>query len=161
MSVTFNFGALSQKTGVTKTIKPWDYAAGFRIQSDNGSVAKMTGILTPLDKKTTIKVTLDRIANVYSTLADNTVPVAEQSANVTGQTVFVELKTIATRVHEEKTIQIPMVSRIELRLPNDAEIAESDVEALIFATYAALCDGSGNSIVLTEKMRGALTPVGI
>ena len=161
MSVTFNFGTGSQATAVSKSMKPWNYSAAFRIQSDNGSVARMTDILTPLDKKTTIKVSLDRIANVYSTLADNAVPVAEQSANVSGQTVFVELKTIATRVDGNVTIQVPMVSRLELRLPNDANIAESDVEALVMATYAALCDNTGNCIVTSEKMRGALTPVGL
>jgi hypothetical protein len=54
-----------------------------------------------------------------------------------------------------------MVARIELRIPNDSAIAESDINTLVLATYAALCDASGNPVVVTEKMRGALTPAGI
>lgn len=161
MSISFNFG--SGATGAAKTLSlaPWAYADAFRTISDNGSVARMTDILAPLDKKTTIKVSLDRIANVYATLADGNIPVAEQSSNTSGQTVFCELKTIATKTVGTTVVQLPMVARIELRLPNDADIAESDVNTLILATYAALCDEEGNPTVVTEKMRGALTPTGI
>jgi hypothetical protein len=162
MAISFQFGAASQEvTPVTKNLYPWDYAAAFRIISDNGSVARMTDIVAPLDMKTSVKISLANIANVYSTLADGTVPTANQSANVTGSTVFCELKTIATKVVDSVTIQIPLVSRIELRIPNDAEISEADITTLVMATFAALCDNSGNPIVVTEKMRGALTPAGI
>lgn len=161
MAISFNFGSGSQGNAVAKNLYPWAYTTAIRVISDNGSIARMTDILAPLDKKTTIKVTLEKIANVYTTLADGSVPVAEQSANVTGQTVFVELKTIATKVVDGLTYQLPMVSRIELRLPNDADIAESDILSLVMATFAALCDAAGTSTVVTEKMRGALTPVGI
>lgn len=161
MAISFNFGTSAQGTGVTKTLKPWAYSSAFRIISDSGSLARMTDILAPLDKVTTAKVTLDKIANVYTTLADGAVPLSSQNANVTGHTVFVELKTIATKVVGTNTIQLPMVSRIELRLPDDADIAESDIDTLILATYGLLCDAAGNTTVVTEKMRGALTPVGI
>lgn len=161
MSISFNFGTGAQGADVAKVLKPWAYSAAFRVITDNGALARMTDIVAPLDMKTTVKVTLAKISNVYSTLADGTVPVAEQSANVTGQTVFVELKTIATKIVGDQTIQIPMVSRIELRLPNDADITESDVEQLVMATYGFLCDDSGNPTVVTEKMRGALTPAGL
>lgn len=161
MAISFKFGTGAQGTGVTKTLLPWAYTAAFRTVSDSGSLARMTDILAPLDKKTTLKVTLDKIANVYSTLADNSVPIAAQSANVSGHTVFVELKTIATKTVGTDEIQLPMVARIELRLPDDADIAETDIDTLILAAYAGLCGSTGTPVVVTEKMRGALTPVGI
>lgn len=161
MAILFNFGTSSQNVGVTKTLKPWNYSGAFRIISDSGTLARMTNILSPLDKVTTAKVTLEKIANVYTTLAGGTVPIAAQNACVSGHTVFVELKTIATKVVNSVTIQLPMVSRLELRLPDDADIAEADIESLVLATYALLCDSAGLPTVVTEKMRGALTPVGI
>lgn len=161
MAISYNFGSGAQGTAVPTNLYPWAYTTAFRIISDNGSIARMTDILAPLDKKTTIKVTLEKIANVYTTLADGTVPVAEQSANVSGQTVFCELKTIATKTVGDVTVQLPIVSRIELRLPNDADIAEADITKIVMATFASLCDASGSPTVVTEKMRGALTPSGI
>lgn len=161
MAILFNFGTSSQNVGVTKTLKPWNYAGAFRIVSDSGTLARMTNILSPLDKITTAKVTLEKIANVYTTLAGGTVPLLAQNSNVSGHTVFAELKTIATKVVGTATIQLPMVARLELRLPDDADIAETDIDTLILATYALLCDSAGLPTVVTEKMRGALTPVGI
>lgn len=164
MAILFHFGTSAQGVGVTKTLKPWDYAKAFRIISDSGTLARMTNILSPLDKVTTAKVTLDKIANVYTTLAGGTVPLAAQNACVSGHTVFVELKTIATKVigtTPPVTVQLPMVARLELRLPDDADIAEADIESLVFATYGLLCDSTGLPVVVTEKMRGALTPIGI
>lgn len=160
MAISFHFGAATN-TGVAKSLLPWKFTTAFRAITDNGSMARMTDILSPLDMQITLKVTNTKIANVYATLADGTVPVESQNANTSGHTVFAELKTIATKVVGADTIQLPMVGRIELRLPDDAEIAESDVETLVLATWAALCDSSGVSSVVTEKMRGALTPAGI
>lgn len=162
MAIAFQFGAGAQSgTAVNKGLKPWQYTAAFRKISDNGNVARVSDILSPLDIKTTGKVTLEKIANVYTTLADGTVPVANQSTNTSGGTVFAELKTIATKVVGTDTVYIPMVGRIELRLPNDPDITEADVETLILATYGLLCDSTGNAKVVTEKLRGALTPAGI
>lgn len=162
MAISWHFGTGAQGTAVSKSLLPWAYSSAFRIMTDNGQLARMSDIKAPLDKKTTVKITLDKIANVYSTLADNSVPLACQSANVTGATVFAELKTITTKTLTDGTvIQLPMVGRIELRLPNDADIAESDIESLVLATYAALCDDAGSPVVVTEKIRGALTPAGI
>lgn len=161
MAISFNFGAGAVGTGVTKTLLPWNYTNAFRIISDSGSLARMTDKLAPLDKKTTAKVTLEKIANVYQTLGGGTIPVAAQSASTAGHTVFVELTTIATKLVGTVTIQLPMVSRIEIRLPDDADIAESDIDTLVMATYALLCDSAGIPTVVSEKMRGALTPVGI
>lgn len=161
MAISFQFGSGAQKTAINVSLQPWDYAAAFRTISDNGSNARMTDILAPLDKKTSVKVSLSQIANVYTTLAEGTVPVAEQSANPTGATVFVELKTIATKVVGSATIQIPLVSRIELRIPFDSEITEADITKLVMATFAALCNDAGAPVVVTEKMRSALLPKGI
>lgn len=161
MAISFQFGTGAQGTTVSKSLLPWNYSTAFRIISDSGQLARMTDILSPLDKMTTAKVTLEKIANVYTTLAGGTVPLIAQNANTVGHTVFVELRTIATKIVGTAVIQLPMVSRIELRLPDDADIAESDVEKLVMATYGLLCDSLGNPTVVTEKMRGALTPVGI
>lgn len=164
MAISFKFGTGATGVALTAPLSPWAYTAAFRIISDNGSIARMTDILAPLDMKTTVKVTLDKIANVYTTLADGTVPISEQNSNTSGQTVFCELKTIATKPSLDPTlrdIQLPMVARIELRLPNDASITEADVQTLVMATWASLCDASGVSNVVSEKMRGALTPAGI
>lgn len=161
MSIAFNFGAGATGTAVNKSLAPWAWLTAYRTISDTGSIARMADILAPLDKRTTIKVSLSKIANVYSTLANDTVPLDEQSSNTSGQTVFTELTTLATKTVGGKTIQLPMQGRIELRLPNDADISESDVTTLVMATFAGLCDASGSPVVVTEKMRGALTPVGI
>lgn len=161
MAISFNFGSGATGTAKALSMPPWNYTTAFRNVSDNGSVARMTDILASLDKRTVVKLSVDKIANVYTTLADGTVPIAEQSSNTSGQTVFCELKTIATKTVGEQTVQLPMVSRIELRIPNDSTIAESDINTLVLATYAALCDATGSPVVVTEKMRGALTPAGI
>jgi len=161
VAISFNFGSGTQGAGVTKTLAPWAYATAFRITADNGSAAQMTDIVAPLDKKTTAKVTLTKIANVYQTLANNEIPVANQSGNTSGGTIFAELKTIATKTVGAQEVMIPLVGRIELRIPNDADIAESDIEKLVMATYGLLCDATGSPVVVAEKLRGALTPAGI
>lgn len=161
MAVTFQFGAKALGEAISDSRHPWNYTNAVRIISDSGSSARMTDILSPLDMKTTFKVTLSKIANVYTTLADGTVPVAQQNANTSGGTIFAELKTVATKVVGDDTIQLPMVGRIELRLPNDSAITETDVDLLVKATYGILCDANGDPTVVTEKLRGALTPAGI
>lgn len=160
MAIAFEFGA-AMETAITPNLYPWNYADAFRVISDNGSIARMTDILAPLDMRTTIKVTVDKIANVYTTLADGNVPAENQLVNVSGQTVFCELKTIATETIDSVEYQLPMVARVELRLPNSSLITEANVLTLILAAVAGLCDDSGVPTVVTEKMRGALTPAGI
>lgn len=161
MGISFNFGTGAQGATVNKALAPWLYSDAIRIISDNGSLAKLADIKSPLDKQTTIKISLDKIANVYTTLANGTIPVAAQSANTSGSSLFVEVKTVATKTDGTTTIQLPMVARIEIRVPNDADIADTDIDTLILAAYASLCDSSGACKVVTEKLRGALTPVGI
>lgn len=161
MAISFQFGSGAQGTATTKAFSPWAYTTAFRTISDNGSQARMADILSPLDKKTTAKVTLEKIANVYTTLADGAVPVANQSSNTSGGTVFAELKTIATKTDGLNTVFIPMVARVEVRVPNDPDITGSDIETLVMAAYGLLCDASSSNTVITEKLRGALTPAGI
>lgn len=159
MAIAFQFGS-AFNTPVNKSLAPWKYDTAVRVVQNQGSLVKLTDILAPLDKQTSMKLTSTRIANVYNTLADGSVPVAEQSSNTSGTSVFVELKTVATRAGavEDTTVQLPMVARIELRLPNDAEIAEADITTLVMATFALLCDDAGAPVVVTQKMRGALAP---
>lgn len=164
-TVSFNFGtgAQGEAMGTINSVsfKPWNWTDAFRTISDTGSLAKMTDILAPLDKRTTIKVTLDKIADVYSTLAGGTVPPASRLANTAGATVFAEVNTIASKTVGETEIQLPMVARVELRLPFDADISAANVTELFLAAYGALCNDVGIPTVTTEKMRGALTPQGI
>lgn len=159
MAIQFQFGA-AFNTSVNKPLKPWKYDTAVRVTQSNGSLVKLTDVLGPLDLPTSMKLTSTRIANVYNTLADGSIPVAEQSSNTSGQSVFVELKTVATRdgLVPDTRVQLPMVCRLELRLPNDAEIAETDITTLVMATFGLLCDDAGAPVVVTEKMRGALAP---
>lgn len=134
MSLSTNYGTGARKIdAVTKNLYPWDWTVGFRVNSDTGSASRIVDTLSPLDKPTHIKCTVSKIANVYATLANNSIPVANQAANITGQTVFCELSTILSKAATatEPEIQYPVVARVELRLPNTADLLESDVENLV------------------------------
>lgn len=159
MAIEFQFGA-AFNTAVNKALTPWKYDTAVRVTQNQGSLVKLTDTLSPLDLQTSMKLTSTRIANVYNTLNEGSTPVAEQSSNTSGQSVFVELKTVATRdgLVPDTRVQLPMVCRLELRLPNDAEIAETDITTLVMATFGLLCDDAGAPVVVTEKMRGALAP---
>lgn len=161
MAITFNFGTGAQGDSVSKTLKPWLYTAAFRATSYGVGNATMVNTKTDLDKKTSIKVTLSKIANVFETLAKGTIPVANQLTSQTGHTVFCELKTIATKSVGTEVAYIPIVSRIEIRVPDDPDITDSDIETLVLATYAGLCNQAGTSDVMSDKLRGALTPAGV
>lgn len=159
MAIEFQFGD-AFGTPVNKSLEPWDYENAVRIVQNDGTLVKMTDIVSPLDKQTSMKLTATRIGNVYNTLAGGTIPVSEQSSNTSGSSIFAELKTVATRpgAIDGTTVQLPMVGRIEVRLPNDASITEADVTTLVMAAFALLCDKDGDPTVVTEKMRGALAP---
>lgn len=159
--ITTNFGAGSQGTNVPLNLKPWNYASTYRIVSDNGSLARMTDILAPLDKPTTIKVTVDKIANVYTTLASGSIPLAQQALNVTGQTTMIEMTTILTKTDGLIITQLPAVVRVIVRLPNDPDLTGTFVNDLVLATLAGMADAAGVNVLTSEKMRGALTPAGI
>jgi len=161
-SKTFGTGAL-----VTDEVSGevhWDYPAAFRVVSDTGASVRLTDILTPLDKRTYIKYTLSKIANVYSTLGGDSVPVAERSSNPTGQTLFCELTTILTKPNPSVSgaiIQVPVQTRIELRLPNDGDLTDTLIWELMAANAAALSDDAGAPRITSEMLRGALVPAGI
>lgn len=163
MAVTFQFGTGSQGSAraTAPALFPWAYTTAFRSKTASSTLARLSDIKSPLDMTTEVKYTCDKIANVYTTLAGGAIPVDNQASNVTGNTVFAELKTFVTYTGSDSLTKVlPIVSRLELRLPNSAELVESDIEKIVMATYAACCDVDGNPIVLTEKMRGALAPTG-
>lgn len=163
ITFTFNFGTGAQGTSVPVNLKPWNYSTTYRIISDNGKIARMTDILSPLDLPTTLKVTVDPIANVYSTLANGTtVPLAQQSLNVMGHTVMSELSSFLTKTDAAGVVTYkPWVARSIIRLPDDPDITGNMVIEMMLASLAGLADSTGACNVLTEKMRGALTPAGI
>lgn len=160
MAYSTNFGAATN-TSVNVALKPWKYTEAFRTISDNGQVAKMTDILAPLGAQTTIKVATSRIADVYSTLANGSIPLSEQSASNTGQSTYAELNTILSTGTGDTYVATPARVKLETKLANDSLITDALVMELIMATVAILCDSLGASTVIAEKMRGALTPAGI
>lgn len=162
MSFSFTFGngaVVTEPDGSPH----WDYAAGFRAIAESSSSAKLTDILAPLDKRTTIKYALSKIANVYTTLGGDSVPVSERSSNPTGQTLFCELTTILTKPNAAANgiIQVPIQTRIELRVPNDADITDDVIQELLALTSAGLRDSDGTPRITTEMLRGALVPADI
>lgn len=160
-STTYGTGAFTTDVdGNTRC----QYETAFRVISDTGSSVKLTDILSPLDKRTTIKYVLSKIADVYKTLGGDSVPVSERSSNPTGQTLFTELTTILTRPNpavSNSIIQVPVQARIELRLPNDGQLADADVNDLIEKLISTLTDTDGSPRVCSELLRGALVPAGI
>lgn len=160
MSLTWNFGTGSQGTAVNKSCAPWVYNDAIRVTSEQPGIAKFTDILSPIDLPTEIKISATKIANVYDTLGGGKIPVAEQSANVSGCTTFFELKTVATYPRtspEVGRVQLPMVARIEFRLPNDANIDNNELATLLSAALANICNSSGTLRVL-EVQRGGIVP---
>jgi len=159
------FVAEAQAAAKTLPYKPWDYSKLREVDGDAKST-RLVVTTSPLGKQTKIKFVLSRIANVYSTLASNTVPVLAQSINHEGQTLFVEVNTTAeadeaVNATTTKKVIIPMVARIELRIPSHDAIDEQSINDLIGMLYASLCNGTGASILTTEKLRGALAPSGV
>lgn len=153
MPIDLNLGS-AFGTAVNKSLLPWTLAA-LKVTQDDGSLVKVTNVLSPLDKQSSIKIANTRIANVYNTLAKGSIPIGNQAANTTGQAIFVELNATASKVVGSDTILLPMIARIELKLPNDGELTNGNVEQLLLATYAALCDAVG-TMRATEIMRGVL-----
>lgn len=162
MAITFNFGNGAQSaTPVTRTIRPWNYTAAFRATSTTGNSARMVDTKTDLDKMTTIKTSRENIADVYATLAADSIPIANRSANSKGTTCRVELKTTASKEVEDFVILLPMECDIRIRFPNDAEITGQDIDTLINAAYACALDSLGDNLIISDLARGALTPAGV
>jgi hypothetical protein len=132
-------------------------AASLKVVNDSGSLIKLANVSSPLDKQATLKISNTRIANVYQTLAKGSIPLQNQSPNTSGQSIFIELAVTGSRTVTSGTILVPMVARVELRIPNDADINDADLKALTLLTVGALCKTDGTFRV-TEMMRGVLPP---
>lgn len=162
MSINFNYGAGAQSATATNLVyNAWLYNDAIRVTADTPTQAKFTDILAPLDKPTEIKISTEPIANVYSTLANTRIPVSAQNANTSGTSVFVQLRTV---VDYNKTvgttttnIQLPLEARLQIRVPNDAELTNVVLAKLISSLYATTCDSTGASR-LGEIIRGGLVP---
>lgn len=161
MAIQFNFGTGARGTPINKSVSPWSYVAAFRATQNQSGRARMIVIKTDLDKPTSLVITNEKIANVYTTLTSVAVPVDNQSLNVEGTTVRVELRTIATKADGLKTIHLPLECDIRVRIPNDAELTAADMDTLVSAAYAGLLDASGQNMILSDLARGALTPAGV
>lgn len=162
MALSFNLGTGATGTPVNFAVAPWDYDDAIRVTSEAPTLVKMNDILSPIDLPTEVKISVEKIANVYTTLGGGRIPVAEQSSNTSGVTIFVEVKTVGTydRSATDPTlgrIQVPMVGRLEFRLPNDVNIGSTAEATLLSTVIASICDSAG-ALRLDEIRRGALVP---
>lgn len=141
----------------TNPIAGYPYSSeALQVTSDNGQLVKLANVLVPLDRPSSIKITNTRIADVYQTLAKGAIPLGQQAANPTGQSIFIELSAVAASDTVGQTgILLPVVGRLELRLPNHGELTEEFVLAVISATYGAALGISGVPRFI-EMMRGVL-----
>lgn len=155
MPVDLNLGA-AFNTGVAKTLLPW-IPTGLQITQDDGTLVKASDVASPLDRQATVKVTNTRIANVYNTLARGSIPLGNQGSNVSGQSLFVELNVVASKVVGTQVVHLPMVSRIEVRLPNDGDLTNADITSLILANFAVMHNSAG-SLQAINMMRGVMLP---
>ncbi len=141
---------------VTVNLAPWSYQSLQVVQND-GNLVKAADVLSPLDKQASVKITNTKIANVYNTLAKGQIPIGNQSSNSSGQSIFVELNATASKTVGSTEVLLPVVARIEVRLPNDGELTNADVVTLVMACFATMHDGMGVPRV-TDMMRGVLLP---
>lgn len=162
MSITWNYGSGAQ-AAVASTLSyyPWMYNDAIRATQVTPTLAKFTDILAPLDKPTEIKISTETIANVYSTLANSKIPVSEQNSNTSGSSVFVQLRTVANYTRTVGTtstiVQLPVEARLQLRVPNDAELTNDELDKLLGAVVASVRKQDGTSR-LGEILRGSLVP---
>lgn len=137
---------------------PAVFAIGaLRVVTDTGNLIKLANVSSPLDKPSSVKITNTRIPNVYLTLAKGSVPTGHQAVNTSGQSIFVELNAVASKTigDEDNEVLVPLTARVEVRVPNDGDITDDDIKALLLATLSNLCDKDGNCRV-TQMMRGVL-----
>lgn len=156
MSVELNLGAAFE-TAVDVPVAPWKSEA-LRVTQDTGDLVKISDVLSPLDKQAVAKISNTRIANVYTTLAKGSIPIGNQSLNTSGQSIFVELTATGSKTVGTETILVPVVARVELRLPNDGDLTNADIRKLLLACLA-LCQDSAGADRFTDMMRGVLSPV--
>lgn len=162
MSLLWNFGSGSQAAApLTLSYYPWMYNDAIRATTVTPTLAKFTDILAPLDKPTEIKISTETIANVYSTLANSKIPVSEQNSNTSGSSVFVQLRTVADYTRTVGTtsnvVQLPLEVRLQIRVPNDAELSNDELDKLLGVIIASVRKQDGTSR-LGEILRGSLVP---
>lgn len=162
MSLKWNYGTGAQSsTASTLSYYPWMYNDAIRTTQVTPTLAKFTDILAPLDKPVEIKISTETIANVYTTLANSKVPVSEQNSNTSGSSVFVQLRTTADYVRTvgttESNVQLPVEARLQIRVPNDAELTNDELDKLLGALIACIRKQDGSSR-LGEILRGSLVP---
>jgi hypothetical protein len=133
-------------------------ADALQVVQNTGQLVKLTNILSPLDRPATAKISNTRIANVYNTLAKGSIPLTAQSANPTGQSVFAELSVVASETSGGVTAFVPMVGRVELRIPNHGSITDLVVAELMWSTLALLLKPDDGGLRVREIMRGVLFP---
>lgn len=155
MALNLNLGAAFE-TAVPVDLAPWKPEA-LKVMEENGTLVKVADVLSPLDKQASVKITNTRIANVYNTLAKGAIPIGNQSTNTSGQSIFTELVATASKTVGDQEVLLPVVARVEVRLPNDGDLTDANALTLILATLAAMCDDSGN-LHVTNMMRGVLFP---
>lgn len=155
MPLDLNLG-LAFNTAVSISLAPYKAVALQVIQND-GSLVKAANVMSPLNKQSEMKITNTKIANVYNTLAKGTIPIGNQSPNTSGQSIFIELTATASRLVGITEILLPLVARVEVRLPNDGELTSANVQTLVLAALAGMYDAAGVSRV-TDMMRGVLMP---
>jgi len=155
MPLDLNLGA-AFNAGVNVSLLPWKVGSLPVVQDDSGLI-KSADTFSPLDKQATVKITNTKINNVYSTLAKGAIPLQNQAVNTSGQSLFIELNANASKVVGTATVIVPMVARIELRLPNDGDMTNADIQQLLLAALATAYTSAGVSRYL-EMMRGVLPP---
>jgi hypothetical protein len=101
---------------------------------------------------------VSEIADVYKTLALNSVPVVNQSPFKRGATVYAETAITASAEDEHSTMVepeiLPIVIGVKIRVPLNAVIEEEAIGGLIDATLALLKDDSGHYQILSKAARG-------
>jgi len=160
MSLTLNMGDATFASSPTalRVLAP----EALQVVQNTGQLVKLVNVLSPLDKQANFKIANTRIADVYTTLAKGTIPLAARAANISGQTIFAELSAVASRSASGVETLLPVVARLELRLPNDHDIDEDFVKLLVGTVLAAVCqigdiDNPEEPVTrVTEIMRGVL-----
>lgn len=158
MAFALNTGGMIDETVFgafdLSTIKP--AASSLKMQSDAGNLIKIANVLAPVDKPSSGKISLSRIANVYSSLAKGSIPVGNQAPNVTGCSIFAEISFIGSNTDAaNRELLMPMQSRIELRLPYSVDVNNTVIKKLLLANVALLCAPAGG-LRTTDIMRGVL-----
>lgn len=155
MALDLNLGDAFE-TAVPVNLAPWKPSA-LKVMEENGTLVKVADVLSPLDRQASVKITNTRIANVYNTLAKGSIPIGNQSTNTSGQSIFTELVATASKTVGDQEVLLPVVARVEVRLPNDGDLTDANALTLILATLAAMCDDEG-ALHVTDMMRGVLFP---